>query len=712
MNGAAGDSISNPEALRNEGNDLFNHGRLHDALEVFTRSLFAEESHLTYNNRSLCSFKLGKYEDALKDAQRALKIQPTLKGHYRVASAFNALGRFDSAILACDEGLASGADNAELLGLRVKAEAGLLAMDTGESDSDDDDEDDDDEEDDEDEEDDKEEEDEYELDSEAEAERLASSSKARAKSIEPPPRGPPPPPPAATPKPAAPPPAPVPELSPAECKERGNVFYKAADYESSLPWYEKATLGAADGKEKALYLCNRAAALVMLGRVPEALNDAARASKLDPTSAKAFARMGKCSLQLGELTESRLALNRAAELSADTAGVAADLQSIKLAEALAEEATTHASAGEYAKAVSSLKLLSSRYCPHSDHFKFLELDAIVRMGKYDEVLSLATAMLRRTPDSPNALYLRGRCMFHNGQLDTALKHTIEALRLDPDHALSKELRHAIKAITAEKEGGNTAFKAGDYTEAVARYTAALALAGARDAIRSTLHVNRATAYARMRQHTEAIADCTNAIALDAKSVKAILRRAACYMELENFDKAIEDYELASQSAPDEEGQRSAREHKRRAKLEKAKASRIDHYKVLDIQKSASPVEVKKAYRKMALRWHPDKNAGSSESIAEAEAKFKEVNEAYDTLSDPAKKERYDSGVDLEAEVDGHHGHGHQHSHMDPEMFNMFRSFMGGQGGPGGGGGRRPGGGGDGGRGGGGGGRMPRSRFDF
>ncbi|KAJ1632039.1 DnaJ domain-containing protein, partial [Pavlovales sp. CCMP2436] len=142
-------------------------------------------------------------------------------------------------------------------------------------------------------------------------------------------------------------------------------------------------------------------------------------------------------------------------------------------------------------------------------------------------------------------------------------------------------------------------------------------------------------------------------------------------------------------------------------------SRIDHYKVLDIQKSASPVEVKKAYRKMALRWHPDKNAGSSESIAEAEAKFKEqVNEAYDTLSDPAKKERYDSGVDLEAEVDGHHGHGHQHSHMDPEMFNMFRSFMGGQGGPGGGGGRRPGGGGDGGRGGGGGGRMPRSRFDF
>ncbi|XP_055345816.1 dnaJ homolog subfamily B member 4-like [Paramacrobiotus metropolitanus] len=62
----------------------------------------------------------------------------------------------------------------------------------------------------------------------------------------------------------------------------------------------------------------------------------------------------------------------------------------------------------------------------------------------------------------------------------------------------------------------------------------------------------------------------------------------------------------------------------------------DFYKVLGIQKNASDDEIKKAYRKMALKYHPDKN-----KAPEAEAKFKEIAEAFEVLSDPKKKEIYD-----------------------------------------------------------------------
>lgn len=62
----------------------------------------------------------------------------------------------------------------------------------------------------------------------------------------------------------------------------------------------------------------------------------------------------------------------------------------------------------------------------------------------------------------------------------------------------------------------------------------------------------------------------------------------------------------------------------------------DYYKTLGIAKGASEDEIKKAYRKMALKYHPDKN-----KEAGAEAKFKEVAEAYDVLSDPKKKDIYD-----------------------------------------------------------------------
>lgn len=63
----------------------------------------------------------------------------------------------------------------------------------------------------------------------------------------------------------------------------------------------------------------------------------------------------------------------------------------------------------------------------------------------------------------------------------------------------------------------------------------------------------------------------------------------------------------------------------------------DYYEVLGLQKGASESEIKSAFRKLAIKYHPDKNQGNKE----AEEKFKEINEAYQVLSDPEKKDRYD-----------------------------------------------------------------------
>jgi molecular chaperone DnaJ len=65
----------------------------------------------------------------------------------------------------------------------------------------------------------------------------------------------------------------------------------------------------------------------------------------------------------------------------------------------------------------------------------------------------------------------------------------------------------------------------------------------------------------------------------------------------------------------------------------------DLYSVLGVQRKASADEIKKAYRKLARKYHPDRNQGDKES----EARFKEVQEAYDTLSDPEKRKQYDAG---------------------------------------------------------------------
>lgn len=64
----------------------------------------------------------------------------------------------------------------------------------------------------------------------------------------------------------------------------------------------------------------------------------------------------------------------------------------------------------------------------------------------------------------------------------------------------------------------------------------------------------------------------------------------------------------------------------------------DYYKVLSVSKDASEADIKKAYRKSALKWHPDKNLNNRE---EAERNFKKLAEAYEVLSDPSKRQIYD-----------------------------------------------------------------------
>ena len=108
------------------------------------------------------------------------------------------------------------------------------------------------------------------------------------------------------------------------------------------------------------------------------------------------------------------------------------------------------------------------------------------------------------------------------------------------------------------------------------------------------------------------------------------------------------------------------------------ADKRDYYEVLGVDKSADADTIKKAYRTLAKKYHPDMNPGDKE----AEQRFKEVNEAYAVLSDPDKKAKYDqygfAGVDGNGAGFGEGGFGGFGGFDSSDIFgDIFSSFFGG-----------------------------------
>ncbi len=101
-------------------------------------------------------------------------------------------------------------------------------------------------------------------------------------------------------------------------------------------------------------------------------------------------------------------------------------------------------------------------------------------------------------------------------------------------------------------------------------------------------------------------------------------------------------------------------------------SKRDYYEILEVSKSASADELKKAYRKMAIKYHPDKNPGDKA----AEDKFKEAAEAYEVLSDPQKKARYDQ-YGHAGMAGSHAGGGFGGGHSMDDIFSQFGDIFGG-----------------------------------
>ena len=273
-------------------------------------------------------------------------------------------------------------------------------------------------------------------------------------------------------------------------------------------------------------------------------------------------------------------------------------------------------------------------------------------------------------NNPKFLMWRGRVLLYTGNEVAAKKHLQQAMQFDPD---LKECMLYIKSVKKNQDAKDAAaevFKAGKFQEAIEEFEKCLELDPMNSAYNSTLLLNIAICYTKIGKNELAIPSLNKAIKYNPKYAKALVKRGEINLVLENHNEAIRDFNEASEYDSHGFG---VQEKLKNAQAAAKRAKKKDYYKILGVSKQAQEPEIRKAYKKLALKWHPDKHNGSDDDRAKADKMFREINEAKDVLTDREMRDKYDNGMDLDQIKSGGGGGGMG----GQDMNDIFQMFMGG-----------------------------------
>ncbi|EOY07800.1 Mamallian P58IPK isoform 1 [Theobroma cacao] len=401
-------------------------------------------------------------------------------------------------------------------------------------------------------------------------------------------------------------------------------------------------VSAFDGKPgNAAELFERVSQSIKVKHYSEALNDLNAAIEADPAFSEAHLRRASVLRQLCRYEESEKSYKRFLELKPGNSVAEKELSQLHQAQNALETASSLFDSGDSTKALEYLDKVVLVFSPACSKAKLLKVKLLLAAKDYSIAISETGYILKEDENNLEALLLRGRAYYYLADHDVAQRHYQKGLRLDPEHSELKKAYFGLKNLLKKTKSAEDNVNKGKLRLAAEDYKGALALDPNHLAYNVHLHLGLCKVLVKLGRGKDALNSCSEALNIDGELLEALVQRGEAKLLTEDWEGAVEDLKSAAQRSPQD---MNIREALMRAEKALKMSKRKDWYKILGVSKTASVAEIKRAYKKLALQWHPDKNVDNRE---EAEEQFREIAAAYEVLGDEEKRSRYDRGEDIE-----------------------------------------------------------------
>jgi len=417
--------------------------------------------------------------------------------------------------------------------------------------------------------------------------------------------------------------------------KRGSAKFAQGDFSGALDEYHSACDAEPEGY---MNFFKRATVYLATGRTRQAETDLAKVLELRPDMKQARKTIAELRLKAGQYDK--------AKKDYEALGDAAQVAVVDNVIALVAQGDKQQAAGMYAEAID----MFTQAVEQSPGFVTLRMSRAAcyeATAQYGQAVGDVSRAVKLKSGNIKGYFLLSRLHFKTGDRAESLKAIRECVKLDDGFKEAFTFYKMLKKFNKVMDKVQSNWEQKRYAELIGNAERARELETENTfTYQNEINEKVCVSLKKLERTEPAMAACNATLVLNPKSVEAIIVRSDIYIEAGDFQSAIDDLSLAKDF---EENNNRVKESLERAEKLLKQSLKRDYYKILGVPRNVRKKDINKAYRKLAMEWHPDQHQGE-EAKKIAEQKFMDIAAAKEVLSDEKMRRQFDQGEDpLDAE---------------------------------------------------------------